>query len=456
MPTHLACIRGEFHLLCKLILNRIIRPCMLYRPATPRDSRTALDFLENESHNQKRSEDQADFYVDMILNFVRTAKEKTEDGLSEPPLLNAVIRDDPEEVVALVLDGGEHLDLMDNKSETLLHLAARGRSSEMVETLLDLGANIEAKASDGCTPLKRAFLANNYSAFHSLVTRGADFTAEDSDGRTLLHVTAEKGLIDRLRVLVNQLQAASQFEAPHQAADRGHAGVVHGVDLDCADRLGMTPLHHAVQNKRRKVVKLLLQNGADPNVQMKENLTERIFFYQKKKSCKCILIYKSAIGLVKQKVQVGSDNMFGNVLTEESGQIERIKEAEYVHEVKDETPLHLACKINSKSIVKLLLKSKADMTKKDAHGFTPLHTASIYGSLNAAEALLKRGADVMATSDAGSTPLYLAELNKLNEHKALACSLREKGATAQGSIEKIRTPSEVRALEYAKSVLFQS
>ena len=455
MPIHLACIRGEFHLLCKLILNGIIRRRMLNQPATPRDSRTALDFLENESQrlteiNQKRSEGQ-DFYVDMILNVVKTAKEKPEDGLSEPPLLNAVTRDDPEEVVALVLDGGEHLDSMDNKSETLLHLAARGRSSEMVETLLDLGANIEAKASDGRTPLVQAYLAENYSAFHSLVTRGADFTAEDSDGRTLLHDAAAKGLIDRLRVLVNQ--AASQFEAANQAADSEHAGTVHGV-LDRADRLGMTPLHHAVLYKRRRVVKLLLQNGANPNAQMKENLTERIFSYPKKKPCKCVLIYKSVIGLAKEKEEVRFEKKLGNVLTEDSGEIKRIMESPCVHKVKDETPLHLACKINSKNIVKLLLKSKADMTKKDAHGFTPLHTASIYGSLNAAEALLEHGANVMATSDAGSTPLYLAELNK---HGMLAGDLRESGGTAQGSIEAIRTPSEVRALKYVKKrVLSQS
>ena len=449
MPLHLACIRGEFHLLYKLIVSGIIRPCMFYQPAAPRDSRTALYFLKNGPY--RFTEINQKFHLDMILNVVRKAEEKPEDGLSEPPLLNAVTRDDPEEVVALVLDGGEHLHSMYNESETLLHLATRGSSSEMVETLLDLGANIEAKAPDGRTPLESAFFANNYSAFHSLVSRGADFTAEDSDGRTLLHVAAGKGLTDRLSVLVNQ--AASQFAAAHQAADSGHVGTVHPNALDCADRLGMTPLHHAVLNKRRRAVELLLQNGANPNAQMNENLTERIFFYQKKKSCKCVLIYRSAIGLVKEKVQVGSDNMFGNVLTKERGQIERIMESPCVHKVKDETPLHLACKINSKSIVQLLLENKADMTKKDAHGFTPLHTASIYGSLNAAKALLEYGADVMAKSDAGSTPLFLAELN---EHEMLAGGLRKRKATAQGSLEAIRTPSEVRALKYVKKRVSQS
>ncbi len=112
-------------------------------------------------------------------------------------------------------------------------------------------------------------------------------------------------------------------------------------DVNFIDKHGYTALDLAVIHNSPKIVKILLENGANPNMKDKNGYT----------------------------------------------------------------PLHRAIIRYSYEIVELLLKNKADPNIKDKHGYTPLHRAVIQQDPKLVAILLKYGADPNIKDSHGFTPL---------------------------------------------------
>lgn len=72
-------------------------------------------------------------------------------------------------------------------------------------------------------------------------------------------------------------------------------------------------------------------------------------------------------------------------------------------------PLHSACAASSYEIAELLIKAGANVNAKQMRGVTPLHSAAHNGQARLARLLIERGADVQAKTDDGKTPLAMAE-----------------------------------------------
>lgn len=64
--------------------------------------------------------------------------------------------------------------------------------------------------------------------------------------------------------------------------------------------------------------------------------------------------------------------------------------------------------IGHQDIVRLLLKSKAELNTKDASGWTPLHVASAHNDVELVRLLVSRGARLNATDHQGHSPLKWA------------------------------------------------
>jgi len=83
------------------------------------------------------------------------------------------------------------------------------------------------------------------------------------------------------------------------------------------------------------------------------------------------------------------------------------------------TPLHIAAGRGYKSVVELLIESKADINAKNGQGQTPLHIAAAFGHDSVVELLLARGADIGAKDGNARTPLHLAAAKQLSTAKLL-------------------------------------
>ena len=191
-----------------------------------------------------------------------------------------------------------------------LHLAMRNKDHSSVTALLEHGADPKAMGADGRPILEVAVDDNLESRFlAALLEHGAQADIEKRDGRSLLNVVLDRkdfesaqlfldarvdpgnvlynavveGDVDKFRFLMKN--GADPNGGPSDdpvlvAAVRGaHREIVAdllqaGAGLDRPGREKQSALHLAVAINNTEITKLLLQNGADPNVPFAEPVTE--------------------------------------------------------------------------------------------------------------------------------------------------------------------------------------
>jgi len=285
----------------------------------------------------------------------------------------------------------------------------------------------------------RAVEANDAGLVEALIHRGADLTVTDRDGRTPLHLAAARGYVDIVSMLldagVDVDQRLRSGETPlHWAARSGMAQsaallISRGAQVNAVCRMGFTPLHWAAWGPSREgkadVVRILLRNGADPNVRapwgqeatitplelalnggncavaealLEEDETEwSPVLLASAASCGCVTVMKHFIeegADVKQRFSDGG------------------------------TPLLWACCGGRLAAVGLLLDEGADVNAADSEGRTPLMEAADRGHADVVRILLERGASPAATDKDGWTALDLV----LDRRERIEALLRKQGA----------------------------
>ena len=80
--------------------------------------------------------------------------------------------------------------------------------------------------------------------------------------------------------------------------------------------------------------------------------------------------------------------------------------------MEDVSALHLAAQFSSASVVKVILKSGADINARDSYQQTPLHYAAQHNNVEVVRMLIERGANVSAVDNGGKVPLHVAVMNK--------------------------------------------
>ena len=147
----------------------------------------------------------------------------------------------------LLIENGALIDAQDENGWSLLHEASRLYDKErapgkleIAKLLLDHGANIESTANrSGITPLLTAVHSNFIAMVQLLMDKGANFKFQNGLGLTALHIAASSD-----HVIVRMLLDA-------------------GADTEVKDHEDETPLHKAARWGSLKVIRLLLERGAD-------------------------------------------------------------------------------------------------------------------------------------------------------------------------------------------------
>ena len=157
----------------------------------------------------------------------------------------------------------------------------------------------------------------------------------DRYGRTQLHISAEKG---------SQAQVLRLLE--------------NGAELDMGDDTEKTALHYAVLNGHVNIVKILLQEGADPNVQ-DEN------------GCSCLLLLRKNVEkILPLLIEFGANLELANF--------------------EGQTLLNISAKNKDKAFIKFLLNSGADINTQDEKGMTPLLNSAKSKNYQVVELLLEQ------------------------------------------------------------------
>lgn len=192
--------------------------------------------------------------------------------------------------VKFLIDKGVDVNLQP-KCYTPLHCAAFGNSKECAELLIKQGASITIntnKATCEESLLHCAVRANAIECVQLFITEGADVNSLKPNGTNAIHLAADLGLQDCLRILLDTEGAdpniricirEKESTALHLACDEGNVNCVKlllakGADASLKNHRGFTALHLASRASSLECVRELLENGnADPNA---EDFDQRI------------------------------------------------------------------------------------------------------------------------------------------------------------------------------------
>ena len=108
------------------------------------------------------------------------------------------------DAMLFLLDRGANVDTVSIGGSTLLHTAARHGEVELMKVLLDKSADIDFQDNNGRSPLFCAVRCSNLEAVKFLLERGVKANICDTEaGRTPLHYAALHGEIKIMRVLLD-------------------------------------------------------------------------------------------------------------------------------------------------------------------------------------------------------------------------------------------------------------
>ncbi|KAM6895511.1 ankyrin repeat and sterile alpha motif domain-containing protein 1B isoform 2-T2 [Xenentodon cancila] len=156
-----------------------------------------------------------------------------------------------------------------------------------------------------------------------------------------------------------------------------------GLNVNCTDSSGYTPLHHASLNGHRDVVLKLLQFEASTNV-------------ADSKGCFPLHLaaWRGDVDIVRILIHHGPSHCRVNQQNHER-----------------ETALHCAAQYGHSEVVSVLLQELTDPTMRNNRQETPLDLAALYGRLQVVRMLVNAHPNLMTCHTCLHTPLHLAARN---------------------------------------------
>uniref|UniRef100_A0A8U8C8X5 Uncharacterized protein n=1 Tax=Geospiza parvula TaxID=87175 RepID=A0A8U8C8X5_GEOPR len=334
-------------------------------------------------------------------------------------------------MVRLLLDRGAQIETRTKDELTPLHCAARNGHVRIAEILLDHGAPIQAKTKNGLSPIHMAAQGDHLDCVRLLLQYSADIDDITLDHLTPLHVAAHCGHHRVAKLLLEKgakpnSRALNGFTPLHIACKKNHIRVMElllktGASIDAVTEVGglspssallvlhgqcgqhaslppsqddQTPLHCAARIGHTGMVKLLLENNANPNL-------------------------ATTAGHTPLHITAREGHMDTALALLEKGASQTCMTK------KGFTPLHVAAKYGKVDVAELLLAHNAQpnaagkvrvasvggvvlSSLSPQNGYTPLHIAAKQNQMEVASSLLQYGASANAESMQGVTPLHLA------------------------------------------------
>ena len=191
-----------------------------------------------------------------------------------------------------------------------------------------------------------------------LLENGEAIAAKSTvDGRTLLHVAAEEGKPDIVRLLM-----------------------LRGADKDALDTWGYTPLYIATNRGQVASALALLAGGADFSIRCGES----------ERTVVDVAAEGGHVDILRAAIEHGAD-----------------EDAADAHQI---TALHRAAFFDRTEAIDVLVEAGANIEARATDRSTPLHDAAGGLSLEALSALFKHGAYINPKNTNRNTPLHFAAL----------------------------------------------
>jgi ankyrin repeat protein len=248
---------------------------------------------------------------------------------------------------------------LDSGGFTPLLYAARENCSACVDVLLKNKADIDLPDPDGVSPLLLAIMNANWDLAKQLIGAGADVNQWDIYGEApLLTAVDLRARIDGGRASIDPTNATKGIEIVKLLVDRGADPNMQLLFKPAYVRGGIytrgaTPLIRAAFNGDSEVVKFLLAHGADATITTADRQTP----------IHAVIAGRApegqAVELIKLLQKAGTDvNVMALV--------------NHPEEIRGGTALHFAVRKRYKEVIKLLASFGIDMNAVDQDGLSAL------------------------------------------------------------------------------------
>lgn len=308
-----------------------------------------------------------------------------------------------------------------------LFWAAEKGHEGLVKLLFDTGAAVDAMTSDGWTPLFCAIEKGHENIMQLLLDEGAR-PDHITNGRTSLEWAAGQGhervvrwLLGRYARRNSNILANVHSKALWAACEEGRDKIVrilleNGADVNGGaesfkDARGNSLWLASVQG-HDKVVQILLENGAymDAAADDRPDALQGASCMGNDKIVQMLLEWgadvnaqNSAFGTALHAASRGSSLKTVKILLEKGADVNAWRGC-----FPYDSPLLTACSMSREEIVQILLEWGADVNAQDHNGTNALHVASRRGSPNIVQMLLEKGADMNAQVDVHGNALQIA------------------------------------------------
>ncbi|XP_050548635.1 transient receptor potential channel pyrexia-like [Daktulosphaira vitifoliae] len=275
---------------------------------------------------------------------------------------------------------------------TPLHSAVMGNALETTMILIENRCDIQD------TVLHGAVQMNSLECVKYILQIGVDPNTYDAHGNTPLHLAADKGYTECLKLLLTSSTKTINLKSKTRQA---------------------TALHMAAENGYTQCVRILLNNGSSHSV-----LNDK---------------YQTALHLAS-KAQCAESV---EILLELGAEVNAL-------DIDKRTPLHSAvCKaFLSFHVVEVLVKWGADVNIQDRYGYAPLHIAALNELSQCVDFLIIKGADISSRTIGGMSALSIinrktpTSINTIKKKFDQAISLND----PEASIKEVELKMDFRYL----------
>ena len=324
--------------------------------------------------------------------------------------------------------GQANVQAVDKQGLTALHVAAQVCDVKSAELLLKQNADVNALSSHNLTPLHCIPHSEGARVLILLHEKGADINASDKDKNRLVHKAASRGdSASLLFKVASDLGAdlkvpGAQGNTPaHHAADSGSKiilGLLNQKEIDfqtVRNAAGYTPLMLAARAGKLEAMRFLLEKGASYNVADSDgrSLIELSIHWGNPE----IISLLQEHGANYQHVTTAGSDMHPIWKAVHEGQGASVAKlldggvsVEYEH--NGVRMLQLAIEVENLEVVRLLLERGAAVDVPDIRGWTALHSAAWSGNIETVLLVLQKTDNKEPKDQQGWTPLDLAAFYK--------------------------------------------
>jgi uncharacterized protein len=307
----------------------------------------------------------------------------------------------------LLIDHAADIHARSNSGFTALLFAARQGKSDIVQMLLNAGANVNELRPDGATPLLLAVINGHEDLVDLLLDKGADPNIEGG-------LTAHARVGERAKPLKVEFDPDRDYANPsgnndQNARQKGPAINLWGTPLHAAVSIAnplQSSVHWVVRVDKLRVVKSLLEHGANVNAKMRsdEPYFAGVRYHAPLTGATPFLLASRAgdVALMRLLLTHGADPKL--VTRNKTTALMLAAGLATTAEGQD-----LAPQSRFVEAVKLLLDLGADVNAANDLNETALHGAAYRGLNDIVQLLVDKGATLNAKDKQGRTPLNIAE-----------------------------------------------